>query len=210
MAPSTITAFLKPIFLLTSIILPYLILLLPSVLKLQFHANLMFSFTVLGVTTLIANLYYLFSLVPSLGLDHELGCIAQLFNWVVNLTYLMSTTMPGIQIFSFPIMTALLIILFPAMELLFWAFVGSGRERVHLNAYGEIHDWIILRWGNLLMDCFDCCFDCMKWVAIRDYFPCNPPNQQLEDIGIPPYSSNVFTRHSVSSNSSDVTMTDAQ
>jgi hypothetical protein len=37
------------------------------------------------------------------------------------------------------------------MEATFWVFVGSGREKVHLHVYGDIHDWIVVKWGNFLM-----------------------------------------------------------
>jgi hypothetical protein len=49
-------------------------------------------------------------------------------------------------------MVAVLIaILFPIMEATFWVLVGSGKQRAHLHVYGDIHDWIVVKWGNFLM-----------------------------------------------------------
>lgn len=100
-------------------------------------------------------------------LGHNWGCAAQLTNWVVLLTHIiticefsaidmwcyltLSLALPHLQIFTFLMVAVLITILFPIMEATFWVLVGSGRERAHLHVYGDIHNWIVVKWGNFLM-----------------------------------------------------------
>ncbi|KAG2366706.1 hypothetical protein BDR07DRAFT_1373425 [Suillus spraguei] len=92
-----------------------------------------------------------------------------------------------------------IIILFPAMEFLFWALVGSGREKAHLRIYGDIHDWITVKLGNLLIgslnlvrQAIECVVGIIQWMrevitAISDCFPRKPSNQTA-GMDPPPYS----------------------
>ncbi|KAG1895370.1 uncharacterized protein F5891DRAFT_671061 [Suillus fuscotomentosus] len=228
MAPSPLAESLKPIILLFFLLLPYAVALLPSILKSRSHStDLLFNLAGLITIIIIANLYYLISWAPCwFGLlSHDWGCAIQFFNWVVHLTYMIS--MSGLQIFSVPMVAVLLLILFPAMELVFWILVGSGKEKVHLHVYGEIHDWIALKWGNLLMvpGCLDRVTSCLapvkqivvealEWVgdvltAIRDCFPRHLPQEfTLAGMDYPPAYSSVFT-HDLASSSTSADMTGA-
>ncbi|KAG2746526.1 hypothetical protein P692DRAFT_20836319 [Suillus brevipes Sb2] len=96
------------------------------------------------------------------------------------------------------------------MEATFWVLVGSGREKAHLHVYGDIHDWIVVKWGNFLMGGLQRVKQAFEWAVDLSIalINCFPHNQQPEETaGIenpPPYSSDFYTYHSVCSTSSDV------
>ncbi|KAG1826752.1 uncharacterized protein BJ212DRAFT_1308035 [Suillus subaureus] len=200
-----------------SFMFPYTILVLPSILGFQSYGyRIMFTLSALGVTILIANLYYWFSAVSHYlgGLQHDWGCASQLFNWVTILPYLIVIMLFDAEISAFSITSTLiaLILLFPVLEFPFWILVGSGKNKDHLHVYGKIHDWITVEVGGLLMllvtGVLDLVLNLVKqaseWVnqatnlvveviiAVRNFLPRlnQPPNQQLETAGTeqpPPY-----------------------
>ncbi|KAG1822070.1 uncharacterized protein BJ212DRAFT_1477899 [Suillus subaureus] len=91
-------------------ILPYVIVVLPSILGLQTYSyNLIFTLVALTVIILIGNLYYLSSLASQYfgALNHSLGCASQLVNWVIILTYLIAISLRQVEIPVFPMMVIL-------------------------------------------------------------------------------------------------------
>ncbi|KAG1762709.1 hypothetical protein EDD22DRAFT_952880 [Suillus occidentalis] len=222
---------LQSIILFITFILPYGILILPSwVLGLEsYESKFLFALAALALTIIFGNLYYVFSLAPQYfgPLGHNWGCTAQLTNWVVLLTHIITISLPHLQIFTFPAVAVLIAILFPIMEATFWVLVGSGREKAHLHVYGDIHDWIVVKWGNFLMGGLEHLKQALEWVvgglehlrqafewvvdlliAFMNFFPHN--QQPEETVGLenpPPYSSNFHTYHSVCNTPSDMTVT---
>ncbi|KAG2035235.1 hypothetical protein BDR03DRAFT_962989 [Suillus americanus] len=218
-------------FLIIFFITPYMIWLLPSVLGTQTHTyHIIFTLAALAATLVIGNLYYGFSLASNGTLSHDWGCASQLLNWVLLLTHLVATLL-DINVFTLPA-AAMLIIFFPVMESLYWVPVGCGKEHIHLQIYGEIHDWIVVKWGHLwtviitgvlerMKQAVECVKQAANWVtlaidwvvniidAVSDLFPRALPNQHPEDtagMDPPPYSSD-FRSAFTSSSSCDVTVT---
>ncbi|KAG1775869.1 hypothetical protein EV702DRAFT_1269170, partial [Suillus placidus] len=96
MALNPLAECLRSTILFIFFLLPYSIVFLPSILKLQSYGfELVFTLAALGLATLIANVYYVFSLAPDYfgPLGHNWGCVSQLFNWVILITHILSLSL---------------------------------------------------------------------------------------------------------------------
>ncbi|KAG1883375.1 hypothetical protein F4604DRAFT_1737901 [Suillus subluteus] len=127
-------------------------------------------------------------------LSHDWGSASQLLNWVLLLTHFVAALF-DVNVFGLPTAAAL-IIFFPMMESVYWIIVGNGKDKTHLRIYGEIHDWIAVKWANLWMVII---LGAIDWViniimAVMILFPRTLPNQHPEaGMDPPPYPSDFRT-----------------
>ncbi|KAG2035282.1 hypothetical protein BDR03DRAFT_1093331 [Suillus americanus] len=209
-----IQQFFASIFLLIFFIFPYGIVVIPSIIGHQTYGySLMFTLVALIFTLVLGNVYCLSSSAPRyLGaINHSWGCASQLLNWVIIILYLCAISLLQVEVPLFPTF-AILVVICPAIEYPYWAFVGHGKEKDHIQKYGEIHDWVVVKWSRLWEVSITGVLDCVVEViaALRDLFPRRSPYLDLEETAgmepPPPYSSSFHTC-SESSSSWDLTVT---